>query len=347
VNRNDPSQRRFTLVQEMLATPEVLGRLDWAAAARMAEPVRRKGGLFLTGEGSSRILPAHNAIALGRRYGLTERIECEGARQAMEYDLPRFAVFGASNSGKTRELIELFRLLKAGGHDALYGLTATPGCLLEQECKQTFVLGCGKEDAVAATKSVVEQALFYQVLVSELAGSPALSAAEGNGWPKLLSELAEGVGSVLEADIDPTMARHLAVAPTICWAGRNDGVAEELSLKTCEITRKKGIYCEGTYIVHGIEEVLEPRDAVVIVDPFEAEYEKYQEVLVQGVGLYVMAIAPRPTPFPTVVIPAMQDMDTHLQLCAGWNLLVAAGLQLGIDLDNPVRARKVGNELIE
>ncbi len=339
MNPNDPAQNRFALVQEMLATPDVIRGLDWSAAAGMAGTVRDKGGLFFTGEGSSRIMPAHNAIALARRFGLGQRFECEGARQAMEYKLDRGAVFGASNSGKTREVIELFRRLKAQGHDALYGLTATPESPLERECEQTFVLGCGKENAVAATKSVVEQALFYQVLVSELAGS--------NEWPAVLGELAGKVREVLELEIASDIAKRLAAAPTILWAGRNDGVAEELSLKTCEISRKLGVFCEGTYVVHGIEEVLEPQDAVVLIDPYEAEFDKYKEVLADGVGLYVAAIAPKPTPFPTLVIPSMENMDTHLQLCAGWNMLVAVGLLLGIDLDNPVRARKVGNELIE
>ncbi len=36
--------------------------------------------------------------------------------------------------------------------------------------------------------------------------------------------------------------------------------------------------------------------------------------------------------------------DTCLQLLAGWNVLVHVGVANGIDLDRPVRARKVGNE---
>ena len=339
MNPNDPTQTSFALVKEMIETPRIIRGVDWKAATSIAEAARRKGRLFMTGEGSSRIFPAHNAIALGRRRGLIQRLECEGARQALEYDLQDAAVFGASNSGKTREVIELFRRLKAAGHDGLYGLTATADSPLEQECERAFVMGCGKEDAVAATKSVVEQALFYQILVSTLAGE--------QDWPARLSSLADNIQQVLELEVGAEMAARLAAAPTICWAGRNDGVAEELSLKTCEIARKKGVFCEGTYVVHGIEEVLDSQDAVVLVEPYEAEYEKYAEVLAQGVGLYVAAIASKPTPFPTLVIPSMKGMDTHLQLCAGWNVLVAAGLHLGIDLDNPVRARKVGNELIE
>jgi glucosamine--fructose-6-phosphate aminotransferase (isomerizing) len=342
MNGSDPAQNPFALVREMLETPEVIRRVDWKGACGVAGPVREKGALFLTGEGSSRILPAHNAIALGRRLGLKLPIGCEGARQSAEYELQGAAVFGASNSGKTREVVELLRRLKAARHDALFGLTATPDSPLQQECRQTFVLACGKEDAVAATKSVVEQALFYQILVSEL--SEPGSADE---WPGLLPELAEATAGVLSADIDPAIAERLAAAPRILWAGRNDGVAEELSLKTCEITRKLGTYCEGTYVLHGIEEILDPEDAVVLIDPYETELDKYKQVLVDGAGSYVAAIASRPTPFPTVITPAIPDMDVHLQLCAGWNLLVAAGLKLGIDLDHPVRARKVGNELIE
>jgi len=34
----------------------------------------------------------------------------------------------------------------------------------------------------------------------------------------------------------------------------NNGVAEELALKTNEITRKKSAFLEGTFAVHGIEE---------------------------------------------------------------------------------------------
>jgi glutamine---fructose-6-phosphate transaminase (isomerizing) len=335
----DNKQGKYALVREMWETPDIIERMDYKGPAGLAKVVREKGGLFMTGEGSSRILPAHNAIALARRGGLNLALGCEGGRQALEYNLKNTAVIGASNSGKTREVIELLRGLKRAGHDALFGLTATAGSPLEKECRLAFVLGCGKEDAVAATKSVVEQALFYQVVVAELMGR--------TDWPGTLKELAGKARQALAATVDPAMAKRLASAQTICFAGRNDGAAEELALKTCEITRKKGVYCEGTYIVHGIEEVLDPADAVVLIEPYESEFDKYSEVLRQGVGLYVAAIATKPTPFPTLIIPAMKDFEVALQLCAGWNLLVAAGLELGINLDKPQRARKVGYELVE
>ncbi|MFO0916846.1 MAG: hypothetical protein U0872_00825 [Planctomycetaceae bacterium] len=48
--------------------------------------------------------------------------------------------------------------------------------------------------------------------------------------------------------------------------------------------------------------------------------------------------------FPTIQIPDAGDLAGFVQLVAGWNLLVEAGLQLGINIDKPERARKVGNE---
>jgi len=76
----------------------------------------------------------------------------------------------------------------------------------------------------------------------------------------------------------------------IYFSGRNNGVAEELSLKANEITRKKSDYLEGTYAVHGIEEVMDKNDIVFVVDPIDEEVSKFQEVLEKGVGLKVVAI---------------------------------------------------------
>ncbi|MBM3971960.1 MAG: sugar isomerase, partial [Planctomycetes bacterium] len=53
-----------------------------------------------------------------------------------------------------------------------------------------------------------------------------------------------------------------------------------------------------------------------------------------------------PTPFPTVRIPDGGDLSGFVQMAAGWNLLVETGLVLGINLDKPERARKVGNEFV-
>jgi glucosamine--fructose-6-phosphate aminotransferase (isomerizing) len=199
------------------------------------------------------------------------------------------------------------------------------------------VLKCGPENAVAATKSVIEQALFYQALLEHVAGQPTLAGK--------LHTLAYQVRSALTVNIDPAIIDKIAAAGMIYFAGRNDGVAEELTLKTNEITRKKSDYLEGTYAVHGIEEVMDKSDVVIWIDPYEDSMEKFTDVLAKGVGLTVVAVSSKPTPFATVQVPE-SELSSYVQMAAGWNLLVEAGIKLGINLDKPVRARKVGNEFV-
>ncbi len=326
---------RFHLVNEMLQTPGLIRDFKLGDAEPVVAAIRETGKVIFTGEGSSRIFPAKNAISYARRNGLNLDLAAEGSRQAAEYRLDDRVVLGASNSGRTRELIALFEGLKESGHRNLYSITSNPGTVLESLSDRTFLLGCGKENAVAATKSVEEMALFYCAL---------LGAARDRKLDDHLAETAEAVEHALEMPIDRGIVDMLAGASTLCFAGRNDGVAEELALKTNEIIRRKSCYFEGTYVLHGVEEVLTSDDIVLLINPFKSEYEKIQTTLVDGVNMMVLAIAEEDTPFPTIRIQNAGDLTNLVYLAAGWNLLVEAGMRLGIDLDRPARARKVGNE---
>ena len=336
MNLSDPKYSKYALVREMLETSEVVLKFDHSVSERFAKSLGGKKALFLTGEGSSRIFPAKRAIYDVLKAGGPVSIMTEGATQAMEYKLKDFAVFGASNSGKTKEVVRLFMKLKEEGHDAFFGLTANADTTLESLSLDTHVMNCGKEDAVAATKSVVEQGLFYDSLLRRLENK------ELDG----LKQLAEDIHTALVQEIDPEIVSILKNADKIYFAGKNTGVVEELTLKTNEITRKKSDYLEGTYAVHGIEEVMEENEVVIVVDPFESEEEKFTECLVKGIGMKVIAISSRETSFPTIRIPEGGDYKDYVELAAGWNVLVEIGIALGIDLDKPVRARKVGNEYI-
>jgi len=326
---------QYALVREMMEIVSVVEKFDPRRADETADRIAKVGRLFLTGEGSSRIFPAKNARRKALTWGLDLRIDVDGARQAATYDLAKFAVFAASNSGRTAEVIALMKKLQAAGHQERFGLTANEGTLLESVAAKTYVLQCGWEVAVAATKSAAEQALFYQSIVSRIAG---------RDMGKDLKGLAAKVRTALALDVGQDLVDTLAAAPTIYFAGWNDGVAEELTLKTNEITRKKSDFLEGTYAVHGIEEVMDPRDVVVVIDPIEEAVEKFKEVLCDGVGLTVVAISTGETPFKTLRVPDAGEMNPYVFLAAGWNLLVEIGLALDINLDKPERARKIGYE---
>ncbi len=334
MNSTDKRYCDFELVKEMLETVNVIRKFKRTDVTAVAEVIKKTGKLFLTGEGSSRIFPAKNAISYALKRGLNINIATEGSFQAAEYDLKDFVVFGASNSGQTKEIICLIDNLKKQGNGNVFGLTAKENTTLAEYAAQTFVLTCGWEKAVAATKSVVEQALFYQVVLAQLIG-------ENVGD---MDALADACQKAMTCEVDQEIIKNIANAQTIYFAGRNDGVAEELTLKTNEITRKKSDYLEGTYLMHGVEEVMHESDVVIWIDPFESEMELIQKNLVDNIGVKVIAISSKDTIFPTIKIEDAGNLSTFVQLAAGWNLLVDIGTKLGIDLDKTERARKVGNE---
>lgn len=336
MRRDSDKYTQFGLVRDMLAATAIVERFDAQQVLDTAREIASVGRLLLTGEGSSRIFPAKNAIAHARRRGWNLQLHTEAGRQSQEYALADWAVFALSNSGRTREVIELFTMLKDRGHRHLYSLTAFPNSKLESLATRGHVLGCGEEGAVAATKSVVEQALFYRALLEAAANQSQLAAR--------LGELSQQFDQALTVDIDPQVVEAIAGASIVYWAGRNEGVAEELTLKTNEITRKTADYMEGTYAVHGIEEVMHRDQVVIWIDPYEGSEEKFEDVLVKGVGMKVIAVASRPTRFPTIRIPDAGDLAGYVQMAAGWNILVEVGMRLGVNLDKPERARKVGNE---
>jgi glucosamine--fructose-6-phosphate aminotransferase (isomerizing) len=258
------------------------------------------------------------------------------ASEADEYDLNSFGVVGLSNSGRTNELVRLFAHLRSEGHDTVVGVTA--GSLdgpLSAVSQLLHQIECGPEEAVAATKSVVNQALF-------------LDAIDANLHKRLLPDL-HHLGNlfqqVLEMSLVEEVIRLFEQASTIFFAGRSNGVGEELALKTNEITRKKSAFLPGTYALHGIEEVMDGSEVLLLVDPFVEDEHKFQKVIADGVGIPVVALSTRQTIFPTIRIPYGGLMHPYLELAAGWNLLVETGLRLRINIDKGLRARKIGNEV--
>jgi glucosamine--fructose-6-phosphate aminotransferase (isomerizing) len=151
--------------------------------------------------------------------------------------------------------------------------------------------------------------------------------------------------NILSSDLDETLVERLAAARMVFIAGRNNGVAEELALKATEIMRKPSMYLDGTRVLHGYEEIMTSDDVVIFVEPYETEFAKMDEIFVKNVGAEVLCISSGDTPFSTVKVPLLEGYSNYLALLAGWNILVATGLKLGVNLDKPVRARKVGNAI--
>ncbi len=333
MNLTQKKYNKYALVREMMETPRIIRSFRHDVTLPFLPAFKGKKGLMLTGEGSSRLFPAWRAIYSSLKKEYLMPVITEGCTQSLEYRLNDYVVFATSNSGQTKEVIRLIDALKKKKHDALFGLTANHDTILEKMAQRTHVLSCGKENAVAATKSVVEQALFYDSLMRNLRGEKMAG----------LRKLSDQAEQVLTTPVDRKITTMMKNAGMVWFAGRNNGVAAELTLKTNEITRKNSTFLEGTFALHGIEEVMHKDDVLVWVNPFRYDHDKFMECIVKGAGVNVIAIAEEKTIFPTIVIPNGGEYAEYLQLLAGWNLLVETGIALGIDLDKPVRARKVGN----
>lgn len=335
---DDPKYSAFNLCTDMLAAVDVVRGFDPCVGTPITDSVKQTGKLLLTGEGSSRLLPAKHAIKLARQRGYNLQLHTEAGCQAQGYDLLDWAVLAASNSGRTAEVVQLFKQLEAAGHDKRFSVAAFADSILQQSANHGVVLGCGEEGAVAATKSVIEQALVVQAVIE--------SAVDDKRLMGELSAVADAMQAAMTAEVPAKITKLLVDTHVIFWAGANDGVGEELTLKTNEITRKPSDFLEGTYAAHGIEEVMDEGEVLIWIDPIEDQEAKFEEVLVKGVGMHIIAIASRETRFPTIRVQDAGDYTGFAYLAAGWNLLVETGISLGVDLDKPVRARKVGNAFV-
>lgn len=341
MNTREDRYLGYALCREMLETPALVANFPGERLDRYAPPA---GRVMLTGEGSSQIFPGAHLRRMALRRNYEGQVLTESAADAADYDLSGADVFVASNSGKTWECVRLIRSLRdspAGAPARIFGVAGGAETPVIAESDESYLLTCGPERAVAATKSVVEQALLYDLYFRRHE-----EPGRGEQQQLDLAALAQQFESVLAAPVPPELIEGLGRAPVVYFAGRNDGVAAELTLKTNEILRRRSDCLPGTYALHGIEEVMDPRDVLIWIDPPEAYEKKIREVLVEGVGLSVFAVSSRHTRFPTMTIPQSEDDDTaaYLHLAAGWNILVEAGLAAGVDIDKPERARKVGNE---
>ena len=242
MNLKDKKFAKFALVKEMLETSEVVRNFDLnqRGVQNVAGLIRKSGRVFLTGEGSSRIFPAKNFIANFQGRALAIATGTQGSFQALECDLSNWVVCGASNSGETKEIINLLVKLRDAGKKDLVAVTATKGSTLTKVANESIILSCGREKAVAATKSVVEQGLVYSAVLAQLNGCSCLADNQ--------AKAADALTAAMETEIDPKIVAMLQKAPMIYFAGRNNGVAEELTLKTNEIVRNKSDYLEGTYL---------------------------------------------------------------------------------------------------
>ena len=77
MNLIDAGYSTYALVREMMDTVDTVKGFDPAQTKGVAEEIKSAGRLLLTGEGSSRIFPAKNAIRKALTWGIDLNIFSE------------------------------------------------------------------------------------------------------------------------------------------------------------------------------------------------------------------------------------------------------------------------------
>ena len=274
----------------------------------LVDALRTGPPVLLVAEGSSRLMPGGFAQVLARRLGLHGRLSACGGREAQRLDLTAVRVLLASNSGRSREPLAAGSALKPL---ALVGVTGGPMTTLGGP---TRILLPRPEVAIAATASVYAQVLTV---------AEAVYATAGRSIP--LARLRSGAAAALV----PVAA---TAAQRIFWCGGEDGLGDELALKTAETTGLPGFSCPGTMALHGVEELWGDGDLVIDL----------------GLGAEDAAdlarrAAATPARVQRVAAAADDEWAPLDRLCAGWMLLAALATSVSRDPAVPRRARKVGN----
>jgi len=294
-----------------------------ALAAMLSDPAHP---LLIVGEGSSQLFPAKLAQSLAARAGLGGRVLVSGGREAQKMRLSSYRVCLVSNSGATKELVEL---VQSQPLDAMALLGSGQGPLSALVSKHVALLP-RPERVVAATVSVFAQALYLAQAVLHMVGERTQ-----------LEALRAEVARVLDLDLTLTQGQTstLSNARRVFWADGGTGVGAELALKTMEVTGLPGLYAPGNLLLHGIEETLSSQDLVIWVDP-APEDRSLREAIAESTGASCLVIGGMSSTWPLQDVGPLSPL---VQLVLGWRVVEALALSQGRDPDRPRRARKVGN----
>lgn len=326
--------------KEMLEAGEVCQNFDFNITKELAERIGTDRIIF-TGMGSSMIFPAKQAKNRALKFNIVNKVEAYFASDLFQYtDFSNTYLFLCSNSGKTKEVILLLEYAKKRGATCI-AVTAVSDSILAKRCDTKIILSCGFEKGIAATKSVVEQGLIYDSLIFHLAKNQGKNV-NLDQLKKDVRETGEKVVQNVNQQINKKILKKLASANHLFFVGLETGVAEEITLKTYEITRKLALFYPDTHIVHGVEEAIDG-DVAIIFEPMQFEqYLSDFRAFSKRTNCMLFGIDQNPS-IPGLDVAVNDTFKNYCFLSAGWGLLRNVANYNKIDIDHPEKASKVGN----
>jgi glutamine---fructose-6-phosphate transaminase (isomerizing) len=336
---------------EIRAQPEALaGLLEHEPAyARVAAVMRDRGAttVRLVGHGSSDNAASYGVYAFGLlprwtafRDSITLTVYYESA-----LDLTGSTVLALSQSGRTPDVIEFVsRARKAGA--LTVALTNDPASALADEAEEVLPLGAGDEQAVAATKTYLNQVGALGLLAAHTAGRGAEFA---DGLRRTAELVAETIPA-LELRVQ-TMALSFASIGRMFVIGRGTefATAREIALKLLETCRVAAEPLTATDLAHGPVAALDPLFPVwtiasgdealpAVVDAAARARAAGATLVASGNAADALVDAAYVLPVPTPPSPLLSPL---LSVVPGQLFAWALSQAKGLDPDRPVGLSKV------
>jgi glutamine---fructose-6-phosphate transaminase (isomerizing) len=330
--------------QEMLEAKNVCLSFDFNVTKDIASQIG-KNRIIFTGMGSSLIFPGKQAKNRAMKLGIDNKVEAFFASDLFQYnDFSDTYIFLCSNSGKTKEVILLLDYAQKHGAKCI-AVTTVADSILAQRADSKIILNCGFENGVAATKSIIEQALVYDSLIFHLAKNQG-KEIDFNKFKSDLLDTAEKMEKNMNSKLNDDLVDVLVKANHYFIVGLDNGVGEEITLKSYEISRRMALFYPDTHIVHGVEEVIEG-DCAIIFDPkqfsdYLADFENFS----QKTNCKLIGIGSKPL-LTGLDIEINETFKNYCLIAGGWGLLRNISAKLGVDIDHPTKASKVGNPFRE
>jgi len=339
------------LLAEIHEQPRALRALleHEAEYARAAETARARGASMvrMVGHGSSDNAASYGVYAFGllpRWTALRDSITLT-VHYASELDMSTSTVIGLSQSGRTPDVIAYVERARRRGAFTI-ALTNDPASDLAAAAETVLPLAAGAEDAIAATKTYVNQVAALALLAGHAAGSGRRIAAQ----LRATADELEGLIPPLERRIQE-MALPFAYVGRMFVVGRGAefATAREIALKLLETCRIAAEPLTATDLSHGPVAALDPLFPVWAIasedDTLPTALEAATRAREAGATLvasgtaagavtgadYVLAV-PAP-PFPL--------LSPLLSVVPGQLFAWAVARAKGLDPDRPARLTKV------
>lgn len=330
---------KFETEKEMEQGIEVLLNFDDTKAKEVANSLKNSSPIYILGMGSSLLFPAKNAKRRAFKILPERRVEIGYPNNFSVSDFPESAnVFLTSNSGRTKEILDVTDNLKERKIN-IFAVTQNENSSLAEICNNRYIFYGGSknfEKGVAATKSIIEQALFYDAVIHAVANQEFPLGKNGSLTEKVAGQMKRN----FEREIPNKILYPALSAETFYWIDHDTGVGEELALKSCEIAGKIGIYEAGTQILHGRGEVIKSSDLVFVINPNSYTDKDKSDFREKLVGARVIALENNSS-FENLQAETTENYESYSQLPAAWNFLRNVGRGLGRNIDNPKIAQKV------